>query len=142
MITVIGFVGIRNDDPLKLAEPRSFLLETSVYDNMKSGPTSFSVVCFFETTRRWQNVKIPPSDSLITVTAKIAGHMADTNQLALRVLDLLYLLKPSPKTATPSSSTTPISKRPNRWDGRADSTTPSKKPHVSAGNQDSSHRPD
>jgi hypothetical protein len=66
---------------------------------------------------RWQRVKVPSSGSNINVTAKIVGRTTETNCLALRVLNLLYLPKQTtiPTTlATPSLALTPALKRSNR----------------------------
>ncbi|KAM6514231.1 hypothetical protein FALCPG4_015388 [Fusarium falciforme] len=96
MVTVIGSVpstGDRTSDP---SEPRRFTVETSVYDSSKSAPVAFSVACFLEITKRWHRVKTPMAGALLSITAKIAGRTTDTNQLALRVLDLAYLPRPAP----------------------------------------------
>jgi hypothetical protein len=64
------------------------------------------------------------------VTAKIVGRTAETNRLALRVLDLSYLPKQTitlATPATPSSASTTAWKRSNRWDDRVESSTPSKR---------------
>ena len=128
MVTIIGSVGNRSsDEPLDQFELRHFELQTSVYDSSKAAPVQFSVVCFFERGKRWQNVKIPPSGSYISVTAKIVGRTMETNCLALRVLDLAYLPRSGSIATTSDSPLTPTSKRSNRWDGRVDSSTPSKK---------------
>jgi hypothetical protein len=66
--------------------------------------------------------------ALLSITAKIAGRTTDSNQLALRVLDLAYLPKPAPVlTAAPTPSSTPTSKRSARWEGRAAPSTLSKR---------------
>ncbi|KAK2122388.1 hypothetical protein NOF04DRAFT_1154740, partial [Fusarium oxysporum II5] len=91
MVTIIGFVPPRSDKTPDLSEDRCFAVETSVYDTSKAVPVAFSVACFLENTKRWQRVKIPPSGAFLSITAKVAGHTIDTNQLALRVLDLAYL---------------------------------------------------
>jgi hypothetical protein len=84
--------------------------------------------CFLESTKRWHRVKTPSAGSLLSITAKLAGRTTDTNQLALRVLDLAYLPRPAPvPAATPTPSSTPTSKRSLRWDGRATPSTPSKR---------------
>ncbi|CAG9950837.1 unnamed protein product [Clonostachys rosea f. rosea IK726] len=128
MVTVIGSVpstGDRTGDP---SEPRRFTVETAVYDSSKSAPVAFSVACFLESTKRWHRVKTPTAGALLSITAKIAGRTTDTNQLALRVLDLAYLPRPAPvPTATPTPSSTPTSKRSLRWDGRATPSTPCKR---------------
>ncbi|KAG7408687.1 hypothetical protein Forpe1208_v012353 [Fusarium oxysporum f. sp. rapae] len=128
MVTIIGFVPSRSDKTLDFSEDRCFAVETSVYDTSKAAPVAFSVTCFLETTKRWQKVKIPQSGAFISITAKVAGRTADTNQLALRVLDLAYLPRPAAvPTATPTPSSTPTSKRSDRWEGRATPFTPSKR---------------
>jgi hypothetical protein len=45
------------------------------YDSSKAAPLQFSVVCFFERGKRWQNVRILPSGSYISVTAKIVAKV-------------------------------------------------------------------
>lgn len=91
MVTLIGSVGTRSGDSLDQFELRHFELQTSVYDTSKAKPIQFSVVCYFESGMRWQKVKVPSSGSYISVTAKVVGRTADTNLLAVRVLDLAYL---------------------------------------------------
>ncbi|RSL42531.1 hypothetical protein CEP54_015451 [Fusarium duplospermum] len=128
MVTVIGSVpstGDRIGDP---SEPRRFTVETSVYESSKSAPVAFSVACFLESTKRWHRVKTPTAGALLSITAKIDGRTTDTNQLALRVLDLAYLRRPAPvPTAAPTPSSTPTSERSVRWEGRATPSTPSKR---------------
>ncbi|KAG6989510.1 hypothetical protein FOFC_15818 [Fusarium oxysporum] len=115
MVTIIGFVPSRSDKTLDFSEDRCFAAETCVYDTSKAAPVAFSVTCFLETTKR-------------CITAKVAGRTTDTNQLALRVLDLAYLPRPAAvPTATPTPSSTPTSKRSARWEGRATPFTPSKR---------------
>ncbi|KAI8649799.1 hypothetical protein NCS55_01442800 [Fusarium keratoplasticum] len=134
MVTIIGFVPSRNGDTPDVSGPRCFAVETSVYDTSKARRAAFSVACFLENTKRWQRVKIPPPGAFLSVTAKVAGRTTDTNQLALRVLDLAYLPKPAPvPTATPTPSSTPTSKRSARWEGRATPSTPSKRRRGSEG---------
>ncbi|KAJ3455030.1 hypothetical protein MRS44_013630 [Fusarium solani] len=128
MVTVIGSVPSTGDRTGDLSEPRRFTVETSVYDSSKSAPVAFSVACFLEITKRWHRVKTPTAGALLSITAKIAGRTTDTNQLALRVLDLAYLPRPAPvPTAAPTPSSTPTSKRSVRWEGRATPSTPSKR---------------
>ncbi|KAL5583772.1 hypothetical protein FOVSG1_013486 [Fusarium oxysporum f. sp. vasinfectum] len=128
MVTIIGFVPPRSDKTPDLSEDRCFAVETSVYDTSKAVPVAFSVACFLENTKRWQRVKIPPSGAFLSITAKVAGRTIDTNQLALRVLDLAYLPRPAAvPMATPTPSSTPTSKRSERWVGRAPPSTPSKR---------------
>ncbi|KAH8746003.1 hypothetical protein F5883DRAFT_438494, partial [Diaporthe sp. PMI_573] len=113
MVTVIGFVPPCTNDSLDTSEHRCFTIETSVYDASKAAPVHFSVVCFFEDSRRWLNAKKPALGALLTVTAKVAGHMTDTNQLALRVLDLAYLPRPA-SAPMPTLTVTPPLKRAAR----------------------------
>ncbi|PVI07718.1 hypothetical protein DM02DRAFT_714412 [Periconia macrospinosa] len=96
MVTIIGCVRSRHP-----SEPRLFTLETSVYNASKTAPVQFSVVCFFENTKRWQNVKAPLPEAFLSTAAKVAGRTADTNLPALRVLDLTYLPRPASAAATP-----------------------------------------
>jgi hypothetical protein len=91
VVTVIGSVLPRNDNSLDPSELRHFAVETSVYDISKAAPVQFAVVCFLESMNRRKKVKTPPSGAFLSVTAKVAGRTADTNQLALRVLDLAFL---------------------------------------------------
>ncbi|KAK3371657.1 hypothetical protein B0T24DRAFT_556008 [Lasiosphaeria ovina] len=130
MVSIIGSVPSSESNSVDPSEPRHFMVETSVYDAAKAAPIQFSVVCFLETTKRWEKVKTPSSGAFLSVTAKLAGRTIDTNRLALRVLDLTYLPRPNSGTAMPTPATTPPSKR-SRWDGRAPSSTPSKKPRTS-----------
>ncbi|PVH91912.1 hypothetical protein DM02DRAFT_606043, partial [Periconia macrospinosa] len=69
MVTIIGSVRSRHP-----SESRLFTVETSVYDASKAAPIQFSVVCFFENTKRWQNVKTPPPEAFLSVTAKVAAR--------------------------------------------------------------------
>jgi hypothetical protein len=130
MVTVIDSVRSRNDDSPGVSETRQFTIDTSVCDASKAAPVHFSVACFLEDTKRWQRVKLPPPGALLSVTAKLAGRTADTNYLALRVLDLTYLLRPASAAAAPTPTDTPPSKRSGRWDGRAAPSTPSKRQRV------------
>ncbi|KAH8661070.1 hypothetical protein BGZ61DRAFT_301742, partial [Ilyonectria robusta] len=91
MVTVIGSVPSPSDNTSDPSEPRRFTIETSVYDASKASPVPFSVTCFFENTKRWQKVRTPSPGALLSITAKVAGRTTDTNQLALRVLDLAYM---------------------------------------------------
>ena len=122
LVTLIGFVRSRHDGSPVQNILRHFTLETSVYDVSKAIPVEFSVACFLENTRRWQKVKLPPSGSFLSVTAKLVGRTAESNLLALRILDLAYLPRTSTTAASATSTTPPPSKRPNRWDGRAASS--------------------
>jgi len=55
-------------------------------------PIQFSVVYFLENTKRGQKVKTPLlAEAFLSVTVKLAGRTIDTNRLALRVHDLIYL---------------------------------------------------
>jgi hypothetical protein len=126
MVTIIGSVGTRGGDEHDESELRHFELQSSVYDPSKAAPERFSVVCFFASGRRWQNVRVPSSGSFVSVTAKIAGRTTKSNCLALRVLDLTYLPRSGIAT-TPNSTSTPATRRSNRWGNRADSSTPSKR---------------
>lgn len=131
MVTVIGSVQSYNNDSLGISESRRFIIETAAYDTTTAGPVHFSVTCFFENTKRWERVKTPLPGAVLSVTAKIAGRTTDTNHLAIRVLDLTYLPRPASAPATPSSTTTPPSKRSGRWEGRPAPSTPSKRPRTS-----------
>ncbi|KAF4465684.1 hypothetical protein FALBO_7467 [Fusarium albosuccineum] len=132
MVTIIGFVPSRNDSTRDLSGLRCFTVETSVYDTSKAHRIEFSVACFLENSKRWQKVKSPPPGAFLSLTAKVAGRTTDTNQLALRVLDLAYLPRPaSAPTAMPTPSSTPTSKRSARWADRAAPSTPSKRRQVS-----------
>ena len=73
MVTLIGSVGTRSDESLDQFKLRHFELQTSVYDTSKAKPIQFSVVCYFESGKRWQKVNIPPLRLNISVTAKIVG---------------------------------------------------------------------
>jgi hypothetical protein len=126
MVTVIGSVlAIDNEAPGY--DTRSFVISTSAYDGPTTGPIQFSVTCFLENTKRWLKVKTPQPGALLSVTAKVAGRTARTNQLALRVLDITYLPRPAsaPVTSTPEAISP--SKRSCRWEGRAGPFIPSKK---------------
>ena len=121
MVTIIGSVG-------KHTEASEFELHTSVYDSPTTGTRQFSVVCFFENTKRWENVVIPSSGTHVSVTAKIFGRTAE-NLLALRVLDFAYLTGlASTSPVQPKPSPTPL-KRSYLWGGRDDK--PSKKARTS-----------
>lgn len=120
MVTVIGSVLSPSDNTSDPSEPRRFTIETSVYDALKASSVPFSVTCFFENTKRWQKVRTPSPGALLSITAKVAGRTTDTNQLALRVLDLAYMPRPAQAPpATPTPTATPPSKRSARWEGRA-----------------------
>jgi hypothetical protein len=130
MVTIIGSVGSRiYSESLAESGMRHFELQTTVYDTSKAAPLQFSVICIFDSGKRWGKTKIPSSGSFVSVTAKVVGHTRDTKCLALRVLDLAYLPRPSLTAATQDSTFTPTVKRSaaNRWGRRVDSSTPSKK---------------
>lgn len=103
MATITGLVGIRSSKWLDQSELRHFELQASVYDTSQAKPVRFSVICYFESGKGWQKVKVPSSGSNINVTAKIVGRTAETNCLALRVLDLSYLPKQTTTLATPAT---------------------------------------
>ncbi|KAF1807902.1 hypothetical protein P152DRAFT_517962 [Eremomyces bilateralis CBS 781.70] len=130
MVTVVGSVPSRNDHSLDTAHARYFMIETSVYDVSKSTSVPSTMACFFEDSKRWQKVKTPQAGSFLSLTAKVAGRTSDTNLLALRVLDLAFLPKPTSTGLTPTPITTPSSKRLDRWEGRPALSTPSKKPRL------------
>src|SRR6185437_4914428 len=120
-VTIIGSV-THNEDTLDEGELRCFDLYTSVYDASKALASSFFVTCFLEQSKRWENVKTPSLGSLISITAKIASHIK-SNNLALRVFDLVYLLRSASAVSMPSLTTATPLKRANRWSSRVDSTT-------------------
>ena len=128
LVTIIGSVGTRSECSPDQHEPREFELKTSVYDASTAGVKEFSVVCFFEISKRWGKTIIPPSGTYISVTAKIVGRTIN-NHLALRVLDFAYLPRPTVTPSSQSGSSPLISKRSYRWGGRIN--TPSKKPRTS-----------
>jgi hypothetical protein len=130
-VTIMGSVGTHCDDPLAESELRHWELQTAVYDGPKRPPIQFSVACFFESGRRWEKTKTPSSGSYISVTAKIVGRIVKTNHLALRVLDFSFLPKPSSTAPNQMSTSTPASKRSDRWDRRTDSSSPLKKMRTS-----------
>ncbi|EXK26520.1 hypothetical protein FOXG_15933 [Fusarium oxysporum f. sp. lycopersici 4287] len=112
MVTIIGFMPSRSDKTLDFSEDYYFAVETSIYNTLKATLVAFSVTCFLETTKHWQKVKIPQSGAFLSITAKVAGHTTDTNQLALCVLDLAYLPRlAAVPTATPTPSSTLTSKQ-------------------------------
>ena len=117
MVTVFGAVKPSTND-FDPSQPRRFTLDTSTYCPSKSGPIQFSVVCFLENTRRWENVKIPQPGSSLHVVAKLAGRTKDSNSPALRVLNLtvqfgLHAFPTGPHTALkPMGGSTTPSKRP------------------------------
>jgi hypothetical protein len=127
----MGSVGTHCDDPLAESVLRHWELQTAVYDAPNRPPIQFSVACFFESGRRWEKTKTPSSGSYISVTAKIVGRMVKTNHLALRVLDFSFLPKPSSTAPKQMSTSTPASKRSDRWDRRTDSSSPFKKMRTS-----------
>jgi len=130
MVTVIGFVGYRNDKPANESGLRHFELQTTVYDPDNDDPsnpksTGFSIFCFFPHGNRWKNTAVPNAGSCVSITAKVMGRVTKKNCLAVRMLDLGYLSLPSTSSATLNQSTP--TKRANHWSQRADSATPSKK---------------
>jgi hypothetical protein len=126
MITVIGFVG-HTSDQSSPTQCRYFEVDTTVYDSKQTGSVKFTVNCYFTNSRRWENVPLPTTGSLVTVTGKIAGRTDSDNRLAVRVLDQSYLPKATPKsTSNPTVTPTSSKKRADRWGRRVDST-PSKK---------------
>jgi hypothetical protein len=129
MVTIVGSIGTCYNKPFGQFQLPYFELKTSAYNPSQAAPVQFSVFCFFEKGRRWQNVKMPSSGSYVCVTAKIVGCTAESNCLAIRVLDLSYLPKSTSTMTppTPDSTSTPTSKRTSRWDGRVDSSTLSKR---------------
>jgi hypothetical protein len=129
-VTVIGSVLSPNDNSLDPSELRYFTVETSVYNTSKAASVQFLVVCFLENTNRWKKVKTPPSGTFLSVSAKVAGRTANTNHLALRVLDLVYLPRPASAVAAPTPTATPPSKRSSRWDGRPAPSTSLKRPRI------------
>ncbi|RSL77974.1 hypothetical protein CDV31_017293 [Fusarium ambrosium] len=79
IVTIIGSVlsnGGKTGDP---SEPRRFTIETSVYNSLKSALVVFSVAYFLESMKRWHRVKMPMAGALLSITAKIAGRITDTN---------------------------------------------------------------
>ncbi|KAK3312958.1 hypothetical protein B0H66DRAFT_631865 [Apodospora peruviana] len=130
MVSVIGSVSSCDANSTDTSEPRSFVIETSVYDTSKHAQVQYSMACFLENTKRWEKVKTPQLGSLLSVTAKVAGRTTDANHLALRVLDLAYLPISNSAASVSSPATTPSSKR-SRWDRLAPSSTPTKKPRLS-----------
>jgi len=138
MVTIIGSVGTRSEKSSDQPEPRQFELETSVYDPPTAGARHFSVICFFESGRRWEKVTITPSGTHVSVTAKIVGHTTN-NHLALRVLDFAYLPRPTSTSAVQNTPSPLASKRSYRWGGRID--TPSKRIRTSEGSAAVPHTP-
>jgi hypothetical protein len=124
MVTIIGSVGTRCEKSLDQPEPREFELKTSIYDPSTTGARQFSVICFFESNKRWGKVTIPPSGAHISVTAKVVGHTIN-NHLALRILDFAYLPRPTSTSPVQNIPSPLASKRSYRWGGRIN--TPSKK---------------
>ena len=131
MVTITGSVPPATTGAAEQPSRRQFRIDTSVYDISKASSVQYSAVCFFEDTKRWEKVKTPGPGSFLTVTAKLVGRTAETNLLALRVLDLAYLPRTSSASAVSTPVATPTPKRPGRWEGRVTSTTPSKRPRIS-----------
>lgn len=132
MLTVMGRVGYRNAEPIEQRGLRHFELQTSVYDPPKTAPFDFSVMCYFNSGKRWENFKVPNTGSYVSVTAKVVGRSTKENRLAVRVLDISYLPGFFSTAVSPPPSNSPTSsKRKDRWDGRVEST-PTKKIRHSA----------
>ncbi len=123
MVTMIGYVSpvVGSIEPPR---PRRFTVDASIYDATKAAPAQFSVVCFLEDTKRWEKFRTPSAGAFLSITAKVAGRTADTNQLALRVLDFGYLPRSNFTAPTTATALTPPTKRAARWDGRAPTTPP------------------
>jgi hypothetical protein len=119
-----------NNNLLDPSELRYFTVETSVYEASKAAPVQFSVVCFLENTNRWKKIKILLSGAFLSVSAKVAGRTADTNHLALRILDLVYLPRPASIVAAQTPTATPPSKRSSCWEGRTAPSTSLKRSRV------------
>ncbi len=132
MVTVIGFIYII-DNSSKSSTSYHFTIEMSIYDVSKSVPVQFSMTCFLENIKCWQKVKTPLSGIFLI---KIVSYTADTNHLALQVLDLIYLLKPALAAAIPILTVIPLSIWSNRWKGWADLFTPFKRPCISDSTND------
>ncbi|KAH7146660.1 hypothetical protein B0J13DRAFT_664142 [Dactylonectria estremocensis] len=116
-------ISTNTSDP---SEPRRFTVETSMYDASKASPVPFFIAYFFKNTKRWQKVRTPSPRALLSITAKVAGRTTDTNQLALRVLDLAYMPRPAQApSATPTPTATPPSKRQRVSEGASDVAEPS-----------------
>jgi hypothetical protein len=131
---VVNLLGSVRDRLLEESDLRHFELQTSVWDNSTATSIQFSVVCFFENTKRWENTKTPSAGSYVSVTAKIVGRTTKENYLAVRILDLGYLPKTTSTTSTTPAqnpTATPTAKRSYRWGGRVDSASPSKKRRTS-----------
>ena len=142
MLTVIGSVGYRNAEPLGHFDLRHFELQTSVYDPPKTAPLDFSLICYFSSGKRWEKVKVPNTGSYVSVTAKVVGRTTKDNRLAVRVLDMSYIPQSfSTPVSSPASTQSTSSKRPNRWCGRVESVTPSKKTRYSAPEMQSPRTP-
>jgi len=89
------------------------------------------MICFLKNTKRWQKVKTLLSDTFFNITVKVADCIADINYLVLRVFDLVYLPKSISVAVVPTPTTIPPSIQSNRWKGRTDLSTPSKRPYIS-----------
>lgn len=76
MVIIIGSVQPYNNESIDPSEPRRFTVKTSAYDTSTAAPVYFSVACFLENTEntnRWKRVKMPLLESLLSITAKVAG---------------------------------------------------------------------
>ena len=78
MVSLIGSTSARPHPTLTQSNLRYFVLDTSIYDTATASPTSFSVACFFDNSRRWQNVRVPGPNAVMLVTAKVAGRVNGT----------------------------------------------------------------
>ncbi len=114
MVTVIDSIHTADGSSPESSELRHFIVETSVYDIVKTAPIQFSVACFLENTKHWQKVKTLPSGAFFSITTKVIGRIMDTNYLVLRVLDLAYLPRSISIVVPPTPSVIPSSKRSAR----------------------------
>jgi hypothetical protein len=127
MLTVMGCVGYRNDEPIEQSGLRHFELQTSVYDPPKDAPFNFSVMCYFSDNKLWENFKVPKTGSYVSVIAKVVGRSTKGNCLAVRILDMSYIPGSfSTPVSLPALTPSTSSKREARWDGRVESITSSK----------------
>jgi hypothetical protein len=70
MVTIMGMVTSSNTDTGMDFDLHHFKLKTSVY--ITSTTVEFSVVCYFASGKRWQNLKTPTASSSVSITGKIA----------------------------------------------------------------------
>ena len=147
MVTVVGSVGERKAVSVDKFNLRHFELRTSVYDTSTSKCVNFSVICFFPNEKRWEKFNVPRTEAFLSVTAKIVGRTTADNRLAVRVLNITPLPQassaPAPSVSSPSSAASNRVNR-NRWSGRVDSVTPSKRIRLSTpeAQLDSTQQPD